>query len=254
MLAAIDIGNTNIVIGIFDGDRLVSSFRIASRAETTADEYAATLDGLLRMANLAPKQVHHVCLASVVPRLQAVFVELSKRFFGQQPLIVGPGVKTGISISYETPRDVGADRIVNAVAARGLYKTDLIVVDFGTATTFDAITAGGEYLGGVIVAGVTVSLDALFLRTAKLPRVDVARPQSVIGRNTIHSIQSGAFYGYLSMVEGIVTRMKLEMKDPVHVIATGGMASLVCLECAVVDRIEPDLTMMGLKLIHNMNR
>jgi type III pantothenate kinase len=206
------------------------------------------------MANLAPKQVHHVCLASVVPRLQAVFVELSKRFFGQQPLIVGPGVKTGISISYETPRDVGADRIVNAVAARGLYKTDLIVVDFGTATTFDAITAGGEYLGGVIVAGVTVSLDALFLRTAKLPRVDVARPQSVIGRNTIHSIQSGAFYGYLSMVEGIVTRMKLEMKDPVHVIATGGMASLVCLECAVVDRIEPDLTMMGLKLIHNMNR
>ena len=168
MLAAIDIGNTNIVIGIFDGDRLVSSFRIASRAETTADEYAATLDGLLRMANLAPKQVHHVCLASVVPRLQAVFVELSKRFFGQQPLIVGPGVKTGISISYETPRDVGADRIVNAVAARGLYKNDLIVVDFGTATTFDAITAGGEYLGGVIVE-VTVSLDALFCGPRNCP-------------------------------------------------------------------------------------
>jgi type III pantothenate kinase len=254
MLAAIDVGNTNTVLGFFEGDRLVTRFRLASRASTTSDEYACTLDGLLRMSNLGFDRIDAVCLASVVPRLTEVFSDLSRRFFGLAPLVVGPGTRTGISIAYEAPRDVGADRVVNAVAAHARFATDLVIVDFGTATTFDAVTAAGEYLGGVIVPGVSVSLDALFQRTAKLPRVEVARPDTVIGRNTVHSIQSGAFYGYLSMVEGLVARMKAEMTPPVHVIATGGLAGLVCADSAFVDQVDPDLTLHGLRLIRDRNR
>jgi len=254
MLAAIDVGNTNTVLGFFEGDELVSRFRLASRSSTTADEYACTLDGLLRMSHLGFDRIDAVCLASVVPRLTEVFSDLSRRFFGLTPLVVGPGTRTGISIAYESPRDVGADRVVNAVAAHARFATDLVIVDFGTATTFDAVTAHGEYLGGVIVPGVSVSLDALFQRTAKLPRVEVARPETVIGRNTVHSIQSGAFYGYLSMVEGLVARMKAEMTEPVHVIATGGLAGLVCSGSAFVDAVDPDLTLHGLRLIRDRNR
>lgn len=254
MLAAIDVGNTNTVLGFFEGEHLVTRFRLASRASTTSDEYACMLDGLLRMSDLGFDRIDAVCLASVVPRLSEVFCDLSRRFFGIAPLVVGPGTRTGISIAYEAPRDVGADRVVNAVAAHARFATDLVIVDFGTATTFDAVTAAGEYLGGVIVPGVSVSLDALFQRTAKLPRVEVARPDTVIGRNTVHSIQSGAFYGYLSMVEGLVARMKAEMTPPVHVIATGGLAGLVCAGSAFVDQVDPDLTLHGLRLIRDRNR
>lgn len=253
MLAAIDVGNTNTVIGIFDGESLATDFRLSSRQSATSDEYACLLDGLLRMEGLGFDAIDSVVLSSVVPQLTEMFSELSRRFFKRNPLVVGPGTRTGISIAYETPRDVGADRVVNAVAARDRFATDLVIVDFGTATTFDAVTARGEYLGGVIVPGVTVSLDALFMRTAKLPRVEVARPDRVIGRNTVHSIQSGAYYGYLSMVEGLVARMKAELTAPVSVVATGGLAPLVCSGSGIIDAVVPDLTLQGLRLIWEMN-
>ncbi len=254
MLVAIDIGNTNIVIGVFDGERLVTDFRVSTRHSATADEYALLLDGLFRLADLTLDQVDGTCLASVVPPLTETFTELVRRHFGGPLVVVGPGVRTGISISYESPRDVGADRVVNAVAAHERCQSDVIVVDFGTATTFDAITARGEYLGGVIVPGVTVSLDALYQRTAKLPKVEVARPAAVIGRNTVHSIQSGAYYGYLAMVEGLVARMRAEMTEPVRTIATGGLAALLCRDCPVIDEVDPHLTLRGLRLIFERNR
>lgn len=253
MLATIDIGNTNIVFGLFDGERLVTHFRVATRQSATSDEYACLLEGLFRMEGRSFDQVDGVCLASVVPPLTDVFVRLVERWFRAPLVTVGPGTRTGISIAYETPRDVGADRVVNAVAAHHRHRTDLIIVDFGTATTFDAVTARGEYLGGVIVPGVTVSLDALFQRTAKLPKVEVVRPDRVIGRNTVHSIQSGAYFGYLSMVEGLVLRMKAEMTPPVRVVATGGLAALMCEGSAAIDEVDPDLTLHGLRLIWERN-
>jgi len=253
MLAAIDIGNTNIVIGVFDGPRLAARFRISTRQSSTADEYALLLDGLFRMEGLAPCEVHGVSMASVVPPLTDVFTRIAERRFGGEVVNVGPGVKTGISVCYEPPRDVGADRIVNAVAAWERYRTDLVIVDFGTATTFDAVTSRGEYLGGVIVPGVTVSLEALFQRTAKLPKVEMARPPAVIGRTTVHSIQSGAYWGYLSMVEGLVARTKAELTAPVHVVATGGLAPLLCTGASFVDEVDPDLTLHGLRIIWEEN-
>jgi len=254
MLAVIDIGNTNVVLGVFDGETLLTRFRVSTRQSATADEYAALLEGLLRMAGLSCDRIDSVCIASVVPPLTEVFSTLVGRFLKASVLVVGPGTRTGISVSYETPRDVGADRVVNAVAAHHRHKSDLVIVDFGTATTFDAVTARGEYLGGVIVPGVTVSLEALFLRTAKLPKVEVARPGTVIGRDTVHSIQSGAYYGYLAMVEGLVARMKGELTPPVRVIATGGLASLICEGSAAIDEVDPDLTLHGLRLIWDRNR
>ncbi|MBM4396289.1 MAG: type III pantothenate kinase [Deltaproteobacteria bacterium] len=254
MLATIDIGNTNIVIGVFDGLRVAARFRIATRQSSTADEYALLLDGLFQMEGLAFDRIDGVCMASVVPPLTEVFQRLAERRFHGPVVNVGPGVKTGISVCYEPPRDVGADRIVNAVAAWERHRTDLVIVDFGTATTFDAVTAKGEYLGGVIVPGVTVSLEALFQRTAKLPKVEMARPPAVIGRTTVHSIQSGAYWGYLAMVEGIVARMKTELHDPVRVVATGGLAPAICGDCPLVDEVDPDLTLTGLRLIWEKNR
>jgi len=253
MLAVIDVGNTNVAVGVGDGDRLDTRFRFATRHSATADEFAFLLDGLLRLNGLSFDRIDGVCMASVVPTVTEVFTRMVGRYTNARLVVVGPGVRTGISVLYEPPRDVGADRIVNAVAARERWKTDLIVVDFGTATTFDAVTARGEYLGGVIVPGVHVSLDALALRTAKLPRVEVARPPAVIGRNTVHSIQSGSFFGYLSMVEGLVERMKRELTGPVHVVATGGLARLVCTDSPAIDAIDPDLTLDGLRLIWSRN-
>lgn len=253
MLAAIDIGNTNIVIGVFDGDRLVTDFRISTRHTATPDEYAFLLDGLFRLANLRLEVIDGTCMASVVPPLTETFSALARRHFAGPLIVVGPGVKTGISVLYESPKDVGADRVVNAVAAHDKCKSDVIVVDFGTATTFDAVTARGEYLGGVIVPGVTVSLEALFQRTAKLPKVEIARPATVIGRNTVHSIQSGAYYGYLAMVEGLIARMRTELSEPVRTIATGGLAPLLCRDCPAIDEVDVYLTLRGLRIIYEMN-
>lgn len=253
MLAAIDIGNTNIVIGVFDGPRIAARFRIATHGSSTADEYSLLLDGLFRMEGLSFQSIDGACISSVVPPLTFVFRRIAERRFGARVLVVGPDVDCGIDVHYEPPRDVGADRIVNAVAAWERHHCDLVIVDFGTATTFDAVTAKGEYLGGVIVPGVTVSLEALFLRTAKLPKVEMARPSTVIGRNTVHSIQSGAYWGYLSMVEGLVNRMKGELTPPVRVVATGGLANLLCKDSSVVDEIDPDLTLHGLRSIWERN-
>ena len=254
MLAAIDVGNTNTVIGFFEADRLVAQFRLASHRTSTSDEVACLMEGLMRMEGIGAGAVKAAVLASVVPPLTAVFSGWAQRWLKVEPLAVGPGTDTGIVVRYSSPRDVGADRIVNAVAGHRRYPdSDLVIVDFGTATTFDAITAAGEYLGGVIVPGVTVSLDALFMRTAKLPRVDVVRPDTVIGRDTVHSIQSGAYFGYLSMVEGLVTRMKAELCEPVRVLATGGLATLLCGDSTAIDQVIPDLTLEGLRLIWERN-
>lgn len=254
MLAAIDIGNTNIVIGVFDDDELVTRFRISTRPFATTDETALVMEGLLAMKGLSCGQIDAVCLASVVPSLTDVFAQIARERCDSEPVVVGPGVRTGISIEYENPKEVGADRVVNAVAAHGQFNTNLVIVDFGTATTFDAVTAKGQYLGGVIVPGVRVSMEALFARTAKLPKVEIARPRSVIGKNTIESIQSGAYYGYLTMVEGLVERMAAEMVGPTTVVATGGLAALLCGDSSLIDVIDPDLTLFGLKKIWELNQ
>lgn len=254
MLIAIDVGNTHTVIGAFEGDRLLGTFRLTSHRNLTVDELAWWMEGLMRRKGLDPDQVEGLVVGSVVPPLTGVFQDYGARS-GLSVLVVGPQTDTGIRVLYEPPADVGADRVVNAVAAHHRHPDqDVIIVDFGTATTFDAVTARGEYLGGVIVPGVTVSLDALFTRTARLPRVEVQRPATVVGRSTVHSIQSGAFYGYLAMVEGLVARMRREMVEPVRVLATGGLAGLLCGESPRIDEVLPDLTLEGLRLVWERSR
>jgi len=255
MLAVIDIGNTNVVFGLYDGPDLATHFRFATRHSATSDEYACLLDGLFRMSGMSFDRIDGACIASVVPPLTEVFATLVQQWFRTRPVVVGAdGVRTGISVLCEVPVEVGADRIVNAVAAHARYATSLVIVDFGTATTFDAVTAAGEYLGGAIVPGVRVSLDALFQRTAKLPKVELARPDRVIGRTTVRSIQSGAYWGYLSMVEGLVQRMKAELAPPVTVVATGGLAGLLCEGSPAIDVVDGNLTLEGLMRIWQMNR
>jgi len=254
MLAVIDIGNTNTVFGVYDGPALVVSFRVASRRDTTVDELVLLVDGLLRLNGVERSGIGAVCIASVVPSLEALFEELTVKFFHVEPLVVGPGTRTGISISYESPSDVGPDRVVNAVAAHARFREHVIVIDFGTATTFDAVTSSGHYLGGVIVPGITMGLDALSARTARLPRVGFGRTGQVIGHNTVASIQSGAFWGLVSMVEGLVIRMKREFNGPVKVIATGGLSPLVCGDCQFIDEVDGNLTLEGLRLIWEKNR
>jgi type III pantothenate kinase len=254
MLAVVDIGNTNTVFGIYDKSELLTTFRLSSRRDSTIDEYALIIQGLLRLHHIDVAAIEAVCIASVVPSLGPVFETVVKTLFGVEPLVVGPGTKTGISICYENTSEVGADRIVNAVAAHAKYSGHIIVIDFGTATTFDAVTASGQYLGGAIVPGITMGLEALSIRTARLPMVSFARPEAVIGRNTVSSIQSGAFWGQVSMVEGLTTRMKLEFDGPVLVIATGGLAPLICGECSFIDHMDSNLTMEGLRLIWEKNR
>src|SRR3954468_8637187 len=227
MLLVIDVGNTNIVYGLFDGTTLVHQFRVESGRGRTADEYAVILRQLLAMHDIAPGDVHAAILASVVPSLTEPMVDLVRRAFGREALVVGPGVRTGMSILYENPREVGADRIVNAVAAFDRVKGGVIVVDFGTATTFDCVTPKGEYLGGVIAPGIQISADALFSRAAKLPRVEIAKPPKVVGRNTLHSMQSGIVYGYVGLVDGLVDRVLAELGYPCSVMATGGLAPLI---------------------------
>ncbi|HOU53636.1 MAG TPA: type III pantothenate kinase [Myxococcota bacterium] len=249
MLIAIDVGNTHTVIGAFEGDRLLGTFRLTSHRNLTVDELSWWMEGLLRRRGLDPGDIRGLAVSSVVPPLTGVFEEYARRN-GTPLLVVGPSTDTGIAVRYEPPADVGADRVVNAVAAHHRCPDcDVIVVDFGTATTFDAVTARGEYLGGVIVPGVTVSLDALFARTARLPRVEVQRPPAVVGRTTVHSIQSGAYYGYLAMMEGLVTRMRAEMREPVRVLATGGLAGLLAGDSPLIDEVLPDLTLEGLRLV-----
>lgn len=254
MLLVIDVGNTNIVIGLYSGDELVENWRVATKKERTVDEYGILIKELLGFSSIDTGKIDDVIISSVVPPLESTLCEMGEKYFGIKPLMVGPGLKSGIPILYENPKEVGADRIVNAVAALKKYGAPLIVVDFGTATTFDLITEKGEYGGGVIAPGIGISVDALFQHASKLPRVDFVRPEKVVGRNTVNSIQSGIVFGYVGLVDGIVDRMKKEAGVKAKVVATGGLAGLIARESVLIDEVSENLTLEGLKIIYEANR
>jgi type III pantothenate kinase len=254
LLLTIDVGNTNTVLGLHEGAEIRAHWRLTTRREQTADEYGILVRNLFGTQGVAPSQVMGVALASVVPPLTSVLVTLSRQYLAHEPLVVEPGVRTGMPILYEPPGDVGADRIVNGVAAFAAYGGPVIVVDFGTATTFDVVTKKGEYLGGVICTGVGVSAEALFQRAARLPRVDIRNPGKVIGRSTVGSMQSGLYFGYASMVEGIITRIKAELQEPARVVATGGLAETLAADIPSIEAVDPVLTLTGLRLIWERNR
>jgi type III pantothenate kinase len=255
MLLTIDVGNTNVVYGVFRGKDLLHTFRAESTRGKTSDEFAVTLRSLLQMVGIEPTQIHHAIVASVVPALTEPMVALAKRAFGCTALVVGPGLKTGMPILYENPKEVGADRIVNAVAAYDKVKSAVIVVDFGTATTFDCVTPKGEYLGGVIAPGLQISAEALFARAAKLPRVEIAKPAKVVGRNTLQSMQSGIVYGYVGLVDGLAERIQAELGyAPCPIIATGGLANLIAPLSSKIESVDDMLTLTGLRMIFEMNQ
>lgn len=253
MLLAIDIGNTNITMGLYQGEKLGARWRLSTVHDRMPDEFGIQILGLLSHAKIAPEEINSICLASVVPPVTGKFVEACKKYLNLDPLVVGTGVKTGVRIRYEDPRAVGADRIVDAVAVQHLYGSPACVVDFGTATTFDAISKEGDYLGGAIAPGINIAAEALFLRTAKLPRVDLRKPPSAIGRNTVHAMQSGLLFGYVSLVEGMVSRFRAELGSNMKVIATGGLAEIVAEETKVIEIIAPWLTLDGLRIIWELN-
>ncbi len=253
MLLVFDVGNTNIVMGAFSEAHLVHSWRLSTDRNETADEYAVKIRSFLAYANIKPSDIHAVIVSSVVPPLMPTLERMIRHCFHVDPMVVGPGMKTGLAILYDNPREVGADRIVNAVAGIEKYGAPLIIVDFGTATTFCAINEKGQYLGGAITAGIGISAEALFQRAAKLPRIELVKPKQVIGRNTVSSMQSGIIYGYVGLVDGIVNRMKEEMTGEVRVIATGGMAELIAEPSETVELVDESLTLEGLRLIYNRN-
>jgi len=254
VLLAVDVGNTNIVYGLFEGERLAHQFRVESARGRTADEYAVQLRALLDMHGIAPSSVEDAIVACVVPSLTDPMVELVQRAFSREALIVGPGIRTGMAILIENPREVGADRIADAVAGYDRAKGGVIVVDFGTSTNFDVVTPKGEYLGGVLAPGLQISADALFARAAKLPRVEIARPPKVVGKNTVHAMQSGIVYGYVGLVDGIVERLLGELGFPCAVIATGGLAPLIAPMSKTIREVDDHLTLTGLRILHERNR
>jgi type III pantothenate kinase len=254
MLLTVDVGNTNTVLGVFEGAELRVHWRLTTRREQTADEYGILVRNLFSTSALSPDRVAGVALASVVPPLTPVLVALSRQYLGREPLVVEPGVKTGMPILYEPPGDVGADRILNGVAAFAAFGGPVVVVDFGTATTFDVVTKKGEYAGGVICPGIGVSADALFQRAARLPRVDLRHPGNVIGRSTVTSMQSGLFFGYAALVEGILGRIRAELGERPRVVATGGYAETLAGEIPSIESVDPVLTLTGLRLIWERNR
>lgn len=253
MLLVVDVGNTHTVLGLYDGDRLVHDFRIETAKGRTSDEYHVLLLSLLSMAEIKRSDVRASILASVVPSFNDTVINAIDRAFDHEIMVVGPGIKTGMPVLYENPREVGADRIVNAVAAFERVHGASIVVDFGTATTFDCISAKGEYLGGAIAPGMQISASALFSRAAKLPRSEIARPPRAIGRNTIHSMQAGIVFGYVGLVDGLVRRLASEMDADVAVIGTGGLASLIEPDSETIDEVDEYLTLEGLRLIYLRN-
>jgi type III pantothenate kinase len=254
MLLTIDIGNTMVTMGVFDGNRLETTLRVATETRRLADEYGLLLTNLLRVNGVEPSQIDAVCMCSVAPSLTLVFAEVCEVYFGRKPLTVSAGVRTGLRILYDNPKDVGADRIVDAVAAIDLYGPPLIVVDFGTATVFDAISRDGVYLGGAIAPGVNVAAEALFLNTSQLRRVELVAPKTAVGQNTSAALQSGLVFGYAGLVDGIVGRFKEELGKDAKVIGTGGLAGIISKETDIFDAINVDLTLIGLRLIYEMNQ
>ncbi len=254
LLMAIDVGNTDTVIGLFEDGALVRNWRVQTEPERRADEYGMLVWSLFHAAGLEVPRVSDVVVACVVPPLTAVVERVCRDYFEAEPLVIGPGVKTGMPILYENPREVGADRICNAVAAFERTKAATIVVDFGTATTFDYVTPKGEYLGGVIAPGIGISLDALYMRTARLPRVELVRPPRVIGRNTTNAIQAGVIYGYVELVDGIVGHIRRDEGAEARVLATGGLASLIAPESKTIEDVDEFLTLEGMHIVHSRNR
>jgi type III pantothenate kinase len=253
MLLAIDLGNTNLTLGLYDGEVLGPRWRLATVYDRMPDEYGLQILGLLSHAGYNPDRLTGICLASVVPPLTARVVEACRVYLNQEPLVVDAGVKTGVRIRYEDPRAVGADRIVDAAAVQRYYGGPACVVDFGTATTFDAISAEGDYLGGAIAPGIGIAAEALYLRTAKLARVDLQRPPNAIGRNTVHAMQSGLLFGYVALVEGMVARFRAELGPDMKVIATGGLAEIIARETNVLEILAPWLTLDGLRIVWDLN-
>jgi len=254
MLLAIDVGNTNITLGLYQGEKLGARWRMATDDARMPDEYGIQFLGLLQHAGCSPDDLHGACVASVVPPLTGKIISACRQYLKVDPLVVDAGVKTGVRVRYEDPRAVGADRIVDAAAVQRFYGGPACVVDFGTATTFDAISAEGDYLGGAIAPGIGIAAEALFQRTAKLPRVDLQRPPSVIGRNTVHAMQSGLLFGYVALVEGMVVRFRQELGAAMKVIGTGGLAEVVARETDVIQILAPWLTLDGLRIIWEMNQ
>ena len=253
MLLVVDVGNTNIVVGLYKDRDLIASWRISSDRRRTPCEIAALLKSLLEMEGIAPEGVDGAVMSSVVPPLTSTVVKAVKMLFNISPLVVGPGVKTGMPILVDNPKEVGTDRIVNAVAAYHKYGGPLVVVDFGTATTFDVVSVKGEYLGGAIAPGIGISMEALFRETAQLPKVDFERPKNVIGKNTVESMQSGIFYGYVCLVDGMIDLIQKEFDLPLKVVATGGLAESVASMSRTIQKVEPWLTLEGLRIIYQKN-
>lgn len=255
MLLVLDVGNTNIVLGVYNRAELRFDWRLATDLKKTADEYWVMLSNLMAKAGLAPEQFDGLCISSVVPPLDIVIEDLVDRYFNVAPLFVVPGVRTGLSMRIDNPHEVGADRIVNAVAALDLYGGPAVIVDFGTATTFDAVTADAEFIGASIVPGITISAEALFQRAAKLPRVDLHPPEHAIGKNTVDCLRSGLILGYASLVDGMVARFRKEMGAPdAVVVASGGLAPVIASEASSIQHVEPELTLTGLRLIYERNQ
>jgi type III pantothenate kinase len=255
MLLVMDVGNTNTVLGVYDHTRLVAHWRLTTVRDRTVDEYGILARNLLALAGIDAAAIDGLIIASVVPPLDGVLEAMAQSYFRLKPLFVEPGVKTGMPILYDNPQEVGADRIVNGVAAYERCKSAVVVVDFGTATTFDAISSRGEYLGGAIAPGLSIAAEALFQRAARLPRVDIRRPPRVIGRNTTHSMQSGLFFGYIGLVRDILTRMREELGGPTRTLGTGGLSQALQSELqGLLDEVDPNLTLEGLRLLYERNR
>lgn len=253
MLLAIDIGNTNVTLGIFDGDILKVTWRLGTGIHRLVDEYGILLLNFLKHQKLSASEISGAVLCSVVPPLVPIFQEVCQKYVETSVLVVEAGVKTGMRISVDNPREVGPDRVVNAVAVHKLYRGPVIVIDLGTATTFDVVSKEGDYLGGVIAPGIGISSEALFSRAAMLPRVELARPKQVIGKNTVSAMQSGIIFGYAGLIEGIINRIQRELESKAKVIATGGYAQLLAQEIPAIEMVNPDLTLIGLRLIYEMN-
>jgi type III pantothenate kinase len=254
LLVLVDVGNTNTVVGVYRGDRLVESFRLSTDTERTGDEYGSLLLPLFTRHGIDPLATDAVVVSSVVPPLHLTLDHLSRRYFGKKPLFIEPGVRTGMPIRYDNPQEVGADRVVNSVAARERFGAPVIVVDFGTATTFDVVNAAGEYVGGIISPGIGISAEALFSHASRLTRVDIRRPDELVGRNTAQAIQAGIYYGYIGLVDGILERLLAEIPGVRMVVATGGQAALIATGSKYIREIDPLLTLLGLKLIYERNR